>query len=147
MPTGGNVLADSGNTAGAHVYVEGTFAPTVTGPATVPVYATNNGRHTRKGRAVDVDVYLTGDGGNEGAGTQISIALPITASASHDTAAFPCGYAINGTTPYLLLGIIVGGGTTIALYRWNAATVNQTFDGDQQNTATRTIRLKFSYEV
>jgi hypothetical protein len=50
---------------------------------TVPVYSTNTGRYTRVGNTIFVNVYLTGDGGAEGAGTgQINIALPITASAS-----------------------------------------------------------------
>lgn len=133
-------------------YVEGTFSPTVTlvGGAgnTVPQYSTNTGRYTRIGNRVFVDIYLTGDGGNEGAGTgQVNIALPITASASHPTSFWPCGYADNGATEYEMSGQIVGSGTTIQLIYFTTISGETNFTGADQNNTTRTVRLKFSYEV
>lgn len=133
-------------------YTENTFSPTVTlvGGAgnTVPVYSTNTGRHTRIGRTVYVDVYLTGDGGNEGAGTgTVNIALPITASASNPTSFFPCGYAENGATNDEIWGQIGASGTTIELSYFSAIQTRSALTGADQNNTTRTIRLKFSYEV
>jgi hypothetical protein len=132
--------------------VDGTFTPTVTlvGGAgnIVPVYSTNTGRYTRIGRQVFVDVYLTGDGGDEGAGTgQVNIALPITASASHPTSLWPAGYADNGTTEYEIWAQIAGSGTTMTLNYFSTLSGEVAFTGADQNNATRVIRLKFFYEV
>ncbi len=129
-----------------------TFSPTVTlvGGAgnTTPVYSTNTGRYTRTGSIVFVDVYLTGDGGNEGAGTgQINIALPVTASASHPTSLFPVGYVLNGTTEDDVFGQIIGSGTTITLNYFNLVQTTVALTGADQNNVTRTVRLKFFYEV
>lgn len=133
-------------------YLESTFTPTLTlvGGAgnTVPQYSTNTGRYTRIGNRVFVDAYLTGDGGNEGAGTgQINIALPITASASHSSGEFLAGTILNNTNTNLLTGVISGGATTIALSLFNAINTEVTAKGQDQNNTTRAIRLKFSYEV
>lgn len=144
-------LAASGQTTLTN-YLESTFSPTVTlvGGAgnTVPQYSTNTGRYTRIGNRVFVDVYLTGDGGNEGAGTgQINIALPITASASHSAGEFLAGTILNNTNTNPLTGVISGSATTIALSLFNAINTKITAKGQDQNNATRAIRLKFSYEV
>lgn len=125
-----------------------TFAPTVTlvGGAgnVVPVYATNTGRYTRVGNLVFVDVYLTGDGGDEGAGSGIlNIALPIAASASHPTGHFPAGHYINNAGKMNCNGQIAGGATTIQLQDGMYADM----DGADQSGADRMIRLKFAYEV
>ena len=129
-----------------------TYTPTVTlvGGAgnTTPVYTTNTGRYSQNGNRVFVDVYLTGDGGAEGAGTgQINIALPITAGASHPTSYFPCGYALNNVTEDEIWGQVAGSATTIALVYFNAISTTATLTGADQNSTTRTIRIKFSYEV
>ena len=151
----GQSIALGGGGSTLSSYVENTFSPTVTlvggSGNTVPTYSTNNGRYTRIGRQVFVDVYLTGVVGNNGAGGGvINIALPITASASHDPDKFLCGHAFNGTTGFTLAGSIAGGGTTIALYyvAYSPAAGEADFTGGSQNNATtRTIRLKFAYEV
>lgn len=144
-----------GNEALAN-YDEGTFTPTVTlvGGAgnTTPVYSTNSGRYTRIGRMVFVDVYLTGDGGNEGAGTgQINIALPVTASASLPTisfpAGFPCGSSGNGADEQMMYGEIDPSGTTIRLYKWATTLDLVSWTGADQSSTSRTITLKFHYEV
>lgn len=128
------------------------FTPTVTlvGGAgnTVPVYTTNVGRFWRVGDKVEVEVYLTGDGGAEGAGTGVvNIALPIAASASHQTSGFFAGYGLNNVTEYQLMGQIAPSATTISLRYFNLISTTASFTGAEQNNATRTIRLKFNYEA
>lgn len=142
----------SGSFSPIPAYVEGTFTPTVTlvGGAgnTVPVYSTNTGRYTRIGNRVFVDIYLTGDGGAEGAGTgTVNIAIPIAAGASNPTSPRSCGRAVNSVTEYLVAGQIVGGESTISLSYYNLITTTAAFTGADQNNATRTIRLQFFYEV
>lgn len=140
-------IAFGGGTALAN-YLEGTFTPTVTGPATVPVYSTNTGRYTRIGNKVHCTVLLTGDGGNEGSGAgQISIALPITANASQPAVRTIIGTAINSTFDFILTGTFTGGGTTVALSFFQTTALVAVFAGDSQNNATRTIALDFVYEV
>lgn len=131
---------------------EGTFAPTVTlvlgAGNTVPVYSTNTGRYTRVGNRVFVDIYLTGDGGAEGAGTgAFNIALPFTASASNPTSDILVGTGLNSTTSYLLIGQIGGGATTIALRYYVTLILIASMTGADQNNAVRTIRLQFAYDV
>lgn len=152
MSTLGYVLSDSTNTSNSLIYIQGTFAPNVTlvgGAAnTVPVYSTNTGRYTRIGNRVFVDVYLAGDGGDEGAGTgQINIALPIAASGSHSAGEFLIGTLLNNTNTSLLTGVINGAVSTVALSLFNAINTKITAKGQDQNNTTRAIRLKFSYEV
>lgn len=147
----GVVFASSGQSTLSN-YTESTFTPTVTlvGGAgnTVPVYSTNTGRYTRIGNRVFVDVYLTGDGGAEGAGTGVfNVALPITAGVSHPTSYFPCGFAINGATNDEIWGQIPASNTTIAVAYFNTISTLVDFTGADQNNTTRTLRLKFSYEL
>ena len=133
-------------------YVEGTFTPTVTlvGGAgnTVPVYSTNTGRYTRIGNRVFVDVYLTGDGGNEGAGSgTFTVAIPIASNASHPTSYFPCGFFANNTAEEPIWGQIAGGASVIDFAYEDVLNNFTVMTGAEQNNATRTVRLKFSYEV
>ena len=148
---GGVAFAGSGQSTLSN-YTEGTFTPTVTlvGGAgnTVPVYSTNTGRHTRIGRQVFVEVYLTGDGGAEGAGTGVfNVNLPITASASNPTSYFPVGIFVNGTAEDPVWGQIVASGTTIELAYEDVLNNLTSMTGAEQNNTTRTVRLKFFYEV
>ena len=129
-----------------------TFTPTVTlvGGAgnTEPVYSTNTGRYLRVGNRVFVDVYLTGDGGAEGAGTgQFNVALPFAAASANPSGQIYAGTAFNNTTSYELTGEIVGTATTIALAYFNAINTEVAFTGADQNNATRAVRLQFFYEV
>lgn len=144
------------STAGDDVATWSTFTPTVTltggtGNAT-PVYTTNTGRYATVGKLVIVDVYLTGDGGTEGAGTGlINIALPLTAGASQPTGPFPVGAGRDGSFPgaanFLLFGQIAASATVITLYILNPITTTVNFTGADQATTSRTIRLKFAYEI
>lgn len=154
LEVGAAIKASSGITLGTStlsVYEEGTFVPTVTaasGTDTVPQYITNTGRFTRIGRICYIDVLLTGDGGNEGSGTStLSIALPYASSASHPIGSFYVGTGINNTATYPLIGSITGGASTIALQYFDAIATRADFSPALQDNATRTIRLKFSYEL
>lgn len=155
IPTTGAVTITGGANFGQQDltnYTEATFTPTVTlvGGAgnTVPVYVTNTGRYTRVGRQVFAEVYLTGDGGAEGAGTgTFNVALPVTASASNPTSYFPTGIFANGTAEDPVWGQIVGGGTTIELVYEDVLNNLVAMTGAEQSSTTRTVRLKFFYEV
>lgn len=127
-----------------------TFSPTVTlaGAGMVPVYSTNAGRYMQVGSLVYVDVYLDGDDGAEGSGsTQLRVALPVTASASNNTGIFPAGSSINGGTPVMVGGQIVGSGTYVSLYLGDTSSEYVAMEGQDQNSTTRSIRLKFWYEA
>ncbi len=130
----------------------GTFTPTVTlvGGAgnTVPVYSTNTGRFSRYGNRALIDVLLTGDGGAEGAGTGVvTIGLPITSSASEPAGTFPCGFGSNGATNFILFGSIGAGAGVITLsYASSISAIGSLLGNDQSNTS-RSIRLRFFYEV
>jgi len=137
------------------VYDEGTFTPTVTlvGGAgnVVPEYSTNIGRYTRVGNRVFVDILLTGDGGDEGAGTgTIHIALPFTVSASASTTrgSVAWAYDYNGAAiEYQLVSSLSGGYTTVVLSYWSSVSVTTAFTGAHQSHTSRQIKLSFSYEV
>lgn len=146
----------SGSPVGSGTIILGTtttFTPTVTlvGGAgnTVPVYSTNTGNYTQIGNRVFVSVYLTGDGGDEGAGTgQVNIQLPVSSSASSPSGKFSVGYAINNAVEFVLFGTIGSGVSTISLdYLDTILGTTATFSGVHQNNATRTIRLEFSYQI
>lgn len=151
------ILGDPGSLAAMKLTLAigdwATFTPTVTlvGGAgnTVPVYTTNTGRYVRVGDVVFVEVYLTGDGGAEGAGTGVlNIALPVTSGANAVPAgSISCGLASNNATSYQLLGLIGAGSGTISLSYWLTVSAVTSFTGAEQNNATRSIRLFFSYEV
>lgn len=159
----GKVLTSDANGVGTWESVSSTstFTPTVTlvGGAgnVVPVYSTNTGRYTKIGNTIFVDIWLTGDGGAEGAGTgQVNIALPFTSSASHPDGRAIAGVAINGSSEVDIYGTIAGATSTITL--WSRAVVSilgtnvQTADiaawpGSGQSSTTRSIRLKFFYEI
>lgn len=136
---------------------KGTFTPTVTliGGAgnTIPVYTTNSGRWTQVDSTVFVDIFLNGDGGDEGAGTGIfNINLPFAASASHQDGMFGAGVLNNGTRRSACYGVIPGGANTVSLrMQADIAGVAQSdivnVTGADQNNASRSIRLKFFYEV
>lgn len=148
---GGNAVNFGSGTGHSYDNVR-TYTPTVTlvGGAgnTVPVYTTNTGQWIRNGDQVEVEVYLDGDGGAEGAGTGVlNIALPQAASANHPTAKFWAGYGLNNAAEYQLLGQIAGSATTISLSYFNLISTTTAFTGADQNNATRTIRLKFRYSV
>ena len=150
MAINGNVLVESTSTTNILFYIEGTFAPTVTlvGGAgnTVPVYSTNTGRYTRIGNRVFVDIYLTGDGGNEGAGSgAFTVAIPIASSASHPTSYFPVGFFANGTSEDPIWEQIVAGASVIDFAYEDVLNNFTVMTGAEQNNATRTVRLKFSY--
>ena len=137
---------------GVGTYLESTFTPTVTlvGGAgnTVPVYSTNTGRYTRVGNKVFVNILLSGDGGAEGAGTgQLTIALPISSSASQAAIDVPAGIGLNNATSSQLYVTLAASSATMSLKSYATDGTFAAYTGDSQNNATRSIGLSFSYEV
>lgn len=128
------------------------FTPTVTlvGGAgnTVPQYITNIGEYIKVGSLVTIDIFLSGDGGDEGAGTgQINIALPFVAGTSQPSGGFVAGKMINSATISVVYGEIDASGTTIKLNYQNTVSSEATVTGNEQNNTTRSIRLQFSYQT
>jgi hypothetical protein len=138
-------------TAKATTSVWTTYTPTMTlvggSGNTVPVYSTNYGRYTKVGKTVFVDVYLTGDGGAEGAGSgHLSIAMPIAAGTSCPEFFFPCGILQNSSAAYLMYGTLTAGSTALELC-YVSGTSRAYALGTLQAGTDRTIQLKFFYEV
>lgn len=129
------------------------YSPTVTlvGGAgnVVPVYTTNTGRWMRIGNIVHFMVELSGDGGNEGAGTgQINIALPVTAGASAGSGVLaPIGYGLNNALESIMYSAVTNNATTVPLYYFNAIGTTAQYTGASQNNTTRKISLRYFYEV
>ncbi len=95
-----------------------------------------------------MDVYLTGDGGAEGAGTGVfTVAIPIASSASHPTSYFPVGFFANGTAEEPIWGQIAAGASVIDFAYEDVLNNFTAMTGAEQNNVTRTVRLKFNYEV
>ena len=152
--TVGTSVTIAGGSALANYTTWANYTPTVTlvGGAgnTVPVYSTNSGRWMQIGKQVFVEVYLSGDGGNEGAGTgNFSIALPVAvgASAASGTDYVPCGRGVNDTSRFALYAQATAGASVMALAYWATATSFPLFTGADQNNATRSVRVQYSYEV
>lgn len=129
------------------------YTPTVTlvGGAgnTVPVYSTNTGRWMRVGKTVFVQVVLADDGGAEGAGTGIfTVALPVAVGASAPGSHYvPAGRAVNDTSRFMLYIDLAASATTASLAYWATSTSFPTLTGADQNNATRSVTLHFSYET
>jgi Pectate lyase superfamily protein len=125
------------------------FAPTVTlvgGTGNiVPVYNGNAGRFKVVDGVCYVEISLTGDGGNEGAGTgQVNIALPVNASSSCAQALRPAGHYANGATADILSVQILLSASTALIYKTSGFAV---FTGADQNNISRYVALAFVYEV
>lgn len=116
---------------------------------TTPVYATTSCAYIKVGNWVWVEVYLQGDGGNEGAGTgNVNIALPFTASTINiNEMRGVIGYGLNNATEYQLSGAIASGGTTIRLRDWTSINATSALTGDEQNNASRLLSLGFWYKA
>ncbi len=128
------------------------YTPTVTlvGGAgnTVPVYTTNTGRWSRTGKLVNVEIYLTGDGGNEGAGSGIlTIALPFTSGANQATSYVAAGILNNNVTFGYVLAQVAASTSVVSLGYFSAASTFIAAPGSIQNNTTRTIRMNFWYEA
>lgn len=131
-----------------------TFTPTVTlvGGAgnTVPQYSSTSARYCQVGNQIFVEVNLSGDGGNEGAGSgQMNIALPTTAGASKVDGGMGSiiGQMVDTGADYIVSGIIDQGATTVKLYYFDTISSVATFTGAEQGNTSRAIKLSFTYEV
>lgn len=128
----------------SHLIQYGTYTPVVTlsGAGTAPQYLTASGTYTIVGRTCFCDIYLNGDGGNEGAGAgQILVSIPHVIGASQLPVNIPAGSSINNITEYTLYALLTPTLQTVALQRLVSATQIGDFTGADQNNATRSIRL------
>lgn len=128
------------------------FTPTVTlvGGAgnTVPVFSTNTGYYFANGVLIRDFIYLTGDGGAEGAGTgQVNIALSHTAAATFPAGIYKCGTYINSTFEAPLYGVINGAVNTVALYYLNTDQSIIALTGDDLNNATRSLAIQCEFWI
>lgn len=150
MATKGYVGSDSGNTAGPLYYVEGTWVPalTFTGGAgnTTPVYTVNSGTYTRIGRLVFFNIQLSGDGGDEGAGTgQLTVSLPFTTSASQLAIRVDAGTALNGSNEHAVWMTLGPAASTAVLWKDDIVGANleqAALLGSDQNNASRAINIQ-----
>lgn len=127
-----------------------TFTPTVTldGAGTVPQFTTNTGYYSQVGKIVFVWVYLTGDGGNEGAGAgQLQVALPVAASANHALHAMPVGALTNSSASYVTFGTIAASASVMKLFYINGSSPIANLTGAETADTTRAISLHFFYHV
>jgi len=127
-----------------------TFTPTVTlnGAGTVPQFTTNTGYYSQVGKIVFVWVYLTGDGGNEGAGAgQLQVALPVAASANHTLHAMPVGVLSNSSASYVTFGTIAASASVMKLFYINGSSPIANLTGAETADTTRAISLHFFYHV
>lgn len=164
-PTGGDLGAGYINVSGG-VSVNnspvpttspGSYTPGVTlvGGAgnTIPVYSSKTGYYQvigngSDGRIVFADIYLDGDGGNEGAGTgQLTISLPVAASASNASGYAAVGRIQNGANSYPLFGQIAASDSTISLAYLSSATTVTTATGAEQSSTTRNVKIKVWYRA
>lgn len=116
---------------------------------TIPEFSTKSARFTQIGNQYFADIILSGDGGNEGAGTGVMtlsnpIDLVYVNSAGH---AFPCGRSRNSTSSYITNGELQSGGDTIQLNYFSATTTVSSLTGAQFDNATRMVRCQFQAEI
>ncbi len=126
-----------------------TAVVTLNGAGTAPQYTTSNLRYCQIGKIVFVELYLTGDGGNEGSGAgQIRIAVPITRSNNAGVIYWGVyGEAVNGTTAYYLMPRF-NIQTAVDLYYISALNVAPVaMTGADQNNTSREINMVFWYEA
>ncbi|MFA5114373.1 MAG: glycosyl hydrolase family 28-related protein [Candidatus Margulisiibacteriota bacterium] len=129
----------------------GTFTPTVelvggTGNV-VPVYSTATGRWDIISRQCHIQVQLSGDGGDEGAGTGVvNVHLPFTVAAHRLRQTV--GRAVNNSAYYTLWANTAATATKISLIikDANADTITN-FKGSDQNATDRAIDLDFWMEI
>lgn len=112
----------------------------------VPQYATTLARYNLINKKLClVSVYMSGDGGAEGAGTgALTISLPFSASC---LCAVPCGTMVNGLQ-IVTLKLILQSGSNLATFAFQNSfvTVAQVI-GVNQDSATREFSFRFFYET
>jgi len=147
----GSVPAGSG---GGGSFVWGSFVPTVTlvGGAgnTVPIYTNNIGRKITVGKIVFYDIFLSVDGGAEGAGTGvINIALDNTIGTNQADSPQMCGGIITktGGVNYQPMIELVPASTTVIVYSWDERYGIISLKGGDQADINRRIRLTFQIEI
>lgn len=130
-----------------------TFTPTLvlTGGSgnVVPQYATTQAYYLTLGNTCFVKVYLSGDGGNEGAGTgAMSLTLPVTAAAEQPEHVFYVGLGYNDPNAYHLLGqILASAPGAMDLKYFSAIFTLSNWSGPVQNNPVRSMSFDFSYLI
>lgn len=115
---------------------------------TVPQYSTNTGRWQRSGNTVFCSVQLSGDGGNEGAGTgTLTISLPVAAASAIGSTNIPIGRITNGALQGIVFGQPAAGSSVISLIYFNTISTTAVLTGADQNNTSRSISLHFFYEA
>jgi hypothetical protein len=145
---GDGIKLNTGDTLST--YAVNTWTPIVTlvggSGNTVPVYTTNLGRYTRIGNRVFCEIILSGDGGDEGAGTgTVAISLPFGAVSS-GLNYWGLGYVYNSTTELQPLPVISSGASIVIIKYWNAGSLIA-LTGAGQNNASRGIQISIVYEA
>lgn len=114
----------------------------------VPQYSTVSGRYYIISGFLHFQINLTGDGGNEGAGSgQVNISLPVAVKSSNSSnCVIFCGSVSNGSDTYITGMGIPGGATTGALYYINGIS-GALITGVLQNNTQRSIFLYGNYPV
>lgn len=134
----------------SHLIQSGTYVPVVTlnGAGTAPQYSTATGIWKTSGSVCWVDIYLTGDGGNEGAGAgQILVSIPFVVGPSQLPINIVAGSSINNISEYSLYATLTSGLQSVALQRLVSATQLGNFTGADQNNTTRSIRLSLKIVI
>ena len=118
-------------------YEEGTFTPTVIGSTTAgtATYTTQNGRYTKTGRMVQIELYIVWSGGT-GTGYLLISGLPFTSAnsvtypalavASVDNLAltannYPNAYVSNNASTILIVQTPIGGGGVSSTVPYDSA--------------------------
>lgn len=124
------------------------WTPTITvAGGTAPVYTTTTARYATVGKNVEYYLYLTGDGGAEGAGASaLTITIPANVTINGNGSQYVIGYGelINGGTITPVVMCPDGSGGNTAILR--TTVVWAAISGDSQNNSTRLISLKGSFE-
>lgn len=122
------------------------FTPTLSSSGTVPEYSASSGKYLILGNITYVQVYLSGDGGDEGSGLYgLKLHLPVLSSYSQLDSWHPAGVASNGSSWYNIICRIQGGATITDLWTWSGVNSLSTFQCAEQDNASRSLRLNFWY--
>lgn len=143
----------------SETYEEGTYTPVIGfsgGTNVTPTYTSGSGgRYTRIGRQVFIDVMFVESAAQGGTGTpgsgasgQITVSLPFTTSSSHQNEIFPCGSTYNSTNTNwtFILCANAGPSTVVYLYKQTSSSFS-ILTGSDQDGSSRSLRLKFNYEI
>jgi hypothetical protein len=115
---------------------------------TIPVYSAYTGAFQIVGQKCLVYNILSGDGGDEGAGTGgLVISTPIAISATHARRRVPCGTASNSTTFFLLCCDTNPSTSIVYLFYFNAINTIADFLLSHQNNTGRSLYISYDFQI